>query len=696
MDLSTLPKQLKAVNLIPLKADSKDAAVKWKEFQDHPYPREELPDGEHNLGVVCGHTSGHLIVVDMASPVLYQKFFDDAATLTVRTPQGGTHLYFYDTSEPSRIRKYRGYPLNVLAYGDYAVVPPSKFNEGEYAVLYDAPILTTKVTDFLDRCLPHVERPKDIKAFRRNLPGLTKFLKDQGIISAKDTPDYWLAMCPFHDDREPSFVVLPDHWHCFGCLRTGDEISFVEERERLSFREAVEWLASRYAVSSPFPPEASRRLFTDSGTAVDEEFVQYVMDTYDFFCRQDTEELLFYQEGKYCLGAEVRIKELIERAHREAGKPAKSHFIKETIRAVQRRNYQIPIALNPRGYLNVRNGVINLDHKAIEPHSPAKWFTYCLPVEWNNNADCPRFMQFLHEVAHEADLPLIQEIFGYCFWPNSSLQRAFMFVGSGSNGKSTLLNVLRNMLGRDVTSAHTLQDLSENRFTAANLEGKMANICTELPTKRIAYSGLFKALTGEDMVSAERKFIQQSVHFENTAKLIFSTNQLPHVNDMTAAFWRRWIVITLPNSFPVNHELFPSLLAELPGILNYALVGYYRLKEQKAFSNAETMNDVMEQWKQSSDSVYAFVAQCLESKPNAFVTKEDMYNAYCDFCDDRDLDKESKNGFGRKLPEQNIRLTSGTRLVGTQRKNSWENIVLRGELPPQPEPPRAIQELAPF
>ncbi len=60
----------------------------------------------------------------------------------------------------------------------------------------------------------------------------------------------WVGLCPFHEERTPSFSVDPSEklYHCFGCGVGGDTIKFVEEKEGLSFAEAVELLADRYGV----------------------------------------------------------------------------------------------------------------------------------------------------------------------------------------------------------------------------------------------------------------------------------------------------------------------------------------------------------------------------------------------------------------------------------------------------------------
>src|SRR5881227_3394286 len=74
----------------------------------------------------------------------------------------------------------------------------------------------------------------------------------------------WMGLCPFHDERTPSFSVNAENklYHCFGCQESGDAIRFVQETEGLDFRQAVEALGERYRIElkqENEDPEAEQR-----------------------------------------------------------------------------------------------------------------------------------------------------------------------------------------------------------------------------------------------------------------------------------------------------------------------------------------------------------------------------------------------------------------------------------------------------
>ncbi len=82
---------------------------------------------------------------------------------------------------------------------------------------------------------------------------------------------------------------------------------------------------------------------------------------------------------------------------------------------------------------------------------------------------------------------------------------------------------------------------------------ELANIFADLPKQPLKYTGVFKMLTGEDEICADRE-LRDPIYSKNYTKLIFSANKLPEVIDQTYAFWRRWIVVEFPNRSLDNHQ----------------------------------------------------------------------------------------------------------------------------------------------
>jgi len=309
--------------------------------------------------------------------------------------------------------------------------------------------------------------------------------------------------------------------------------------------------------------------------------------------------------------------------------------------------------LNPRGRLSLRNGVLDIETLEITPSTPEDYFTYQLPVTYDPGADCPRFRQFLREVLDsEEKRDLIQEIMGYCLMYGNPYEKAFMFYGRGGNGKTTLLETFRSLLGRENTSSIHLQSLNEDRFVAADLEGKLANICSENPSRALRDSEMLKRLVSGEGITVQRKF-QQPFTMTFGGKLIFATNTLPRTADDTPAFWRRWILIEFTRSFigREDRQLREKLSLELSGILNFAIEGLRRLRDRGDFAVSGTLADAAEKWRRQSDSLYWFVSERIRERVGAVITKADLYGEYARFCEENGVQAVTKNEVGHRLPQ---------------------------------------------
>jgi putative DNA primase/helicase len=153
-----------------------------------------------------------------------------------------------------------------------------------------------------------------------------------------------------------------------------------------------------------------------------------------------------------------------------------------------------------------------------------------------------------------------------------------MLIGEGSNGKSTLLAVLRFLLSNQNVKAISLQDLCMDKFASADLYQMFANIASETPSKRIDESDVFKSLTeGVTLIRAQKKY-GQPFHFVNYAKLIFCANKVPPYKDKDYAYYRRWILILFNVRFgndalPKDENILEKITTpeEMSGLLNWSL-----------------------------------------------------------------------------------------------------------------------------
>ena len=286
--------------------------------------------------------------------------------------------------------------------------------------------------------------------------------------------------------------------------------------------------------------------------------------------------------------------------------------------------------------INCLNGelIYKNDQYVLEPHDRSHYRTTMIPVDYDPDAACPRFEQFLAEVFKsdpdcvEKSL-LVCEFLGYTLTTNCRYEKFLMTNGSGANGKSVLLAVIAELLGKvAITSVQPSQ--FENPFMRAHLHGKLANIITEIAEGAEINDAQLKSLVSGEMTTASHKH-QPTFDFIPYAKHIFATNHLPRTRDYSEALYRRALVLTFNNKFDGSNRdvhLIEKLKAELPGILNMALAGLKRLNENKAFTVCSSSLEITSRWRRESDQVSQFVDEACEINPDKKTAIALLYDSY--------------------------------------------------------------------
>jgi len=372
-----------------------------------------------------------------------------------------------------------------------------------------------------------------------------------------------------------------------------------------------------------------------------------------FLTLWDSGEIYFYNGGYYEGQGEQIIKDLAEQLLRMQ---IKEHFKNEIVGYIRDKNYQRREIFNvPLNLINLQNGVYNIETGELLEKNPEYYFLHQIPVDYDPKAKCPRIKKFLREIFYQDDIPVVQEFIGYCLYRRYHIHRAVMLLGEGNNGKSTFINLLTTFLGRNNVSNKTLQELLENRFATASLYGKLLNAAPDIPTTALKRTGIFKCLTGEDRIYADVKF-RNGFEFTNHAKLIFSTNTLPKAYDDTYAFFRRWLLLSFPNTFE-RQKRDPHILEkittneELSGLFNWAIEGLKRLLENGEFSYSKSVDEITEQYKSLSDPTYAYIQEFLEVKYDSYIPKVELRKHYFAWCKENKLPMVPENVLTRRLKD---------------------------------------------
>jgi putative DNA primase/helicase len=355
---------------------------------------------------------------------------------------------------------------------------------------------------------------------------------------------------------------------------------------------------------------------------------------------------------KWCLKSEDarRINAMLEMAKSEPGIPI------------------LPEEMDRDSWLfNCLNGTLELKTGRLREHRREDYITLLCPVEYHPAAQAPRFQTLLQEIFNSDDdlIGYLQRLAGRCLTGDVSEQALHIFWGTGANGKSTLLNVLLEMLGPDYGMKAPTELLMARRGEAhpterADLFGKRLMVCAETEEGRRLAEAFVKELTGGDRIRA-RRMREDFWEFMPTHKVILCTNHKPAIRGTDHAIWRRVRLVPFTVTFAEDQQdkqLPEKLRAELPGILAWAVEGC--LEWQR--SGMQTPKSVLvatEEYRTGEDTLAQWLAQCCKIHDTYRQKASELYVSYHAWCEQGGERPRSQRVFGEAMTERGFkRMTS--------------------------------------
>jgi putative DNA primase/helicase len=347
--------------------------------------------------------------------------------------------------------------------------------------------------------------------------------------------------------------------------------------------------------------------------------------------------------------------------------PTKVNAIMDALKmgVLSSREKNVPFWLGPAqgvstaGLIACRNGAVNIETRALQPHDPRLFQVNCLPFDYDAAPTCPPMWQdFLRQLwpgdedGKRARLTL-GEMFGLMLTPDTRYQKIFMIVGPKRSGKGTIARVLTRMLGRDNVANPTLSGLSSH-FGLAPLIDKRAAIISDARlgprTDACTVAERLLSISGEDALTIDRKYHDPWTGCLGVRFLIL-TNELPRIADASGALASRFVVLQLRSSFygKEDHELTDKLVMELPGILNWSLRGLDRLRARGYFRMPQSSTDAIHQLEDLASPITAFLRDWCIIDPQQSVNVKVLYGAWKAWCEQQGQSARSNIVFGRDL-----------------------------------------------
>jgi len=290
--------------------------------------------------------------------------------------------------------------------------------------------------------------------------------------------------------------------------------------------------------------------------------------------------------------------------------------------------------------INLKNTRLDLrSGKCLEFTSDAIEFDR-IPVVYDPSAYCADLDKMLNRVflGDREVINLFEEMIGAVLLKHNRYQKAFLFYGSGSNGKSTILDLIKTFLGPRNYSAIALEKVTD-RFNTAELENKLANIGDDVDNVTLKDTGTLKKLFSGNAVMVERKG-ERPYTIEPYATHIYSANTIPRSFDKSEGFYRRWLLIPFNARFSSEDEDYDPMIADkitaptaLSYLLNIGIRGAQRLMKNGKFTEPQSVIETLEAYKADNSTVLSWIED-KELTDDYFLNRprDECYSEFVDWC----------------------------------------------------------------
>ena len=294
--------------------------------------------------------------------------------------------------------------------------------------------------------------------------------------------------------------------------------------------------------------------------------------------------------------------------------------------------------------INCLNGVVDLKSKTLLGIHKHRLISKLANVSYNSSAKAPVFINFINQVFgndHEL-IKWVQRAIGYSLTGSVLEQKLFYAYGTGSNGKSTLFEVIHDILAEYSKTTDFETFISKQKSGVRELEavGELKGIrfvlASETESRGSFNEAIVKKLTGGDTLRGT-KLMKSAFEFKPEFKLWFSANHMLYANDGSFGFWRRIRIVPFNQQFDdkVDLTLKDKLLREKEGIFKWCVDGAYHWYRELRSSGGKTglgpcsaIDEATERYKSENDVFGEFIKEHIEIKPSSKVGAREVYEQY--------------------------------------------------------------------
>lgn len=303
----------------------------------------------------------------------------------------------------------------------------------------------------------------------------------------------------------------------------------------------------------------------------------------------------------------------------------------------------------PKHWIQFKNRIFDLKTRETSNATPEWFFCNPIPHEIGKSSDTLVMDALFKSWVGEDNVRTLYEILAYCCYSDYPIHTIFCLIGSGRNGKSRFLDLIRKFIGITNGTSTELDSLLDSRFESAKLYKKLYCVVGETNFGIMQKTSLLKKLSGQDMVGGEYKG-KQPFDFQNYSKIIIASNSLPTSMDTSDGFYRRWMIIDFPNEFSEGRDILETIPKEEYCNLSSKIINIIpTLIDFGKFSNQGTIEQRKKMYIMSSNPLPYFIDNFCDKGIDFNIQSQELYRHYVQYLIKHKKRKVSRTEFREAL-----------------------------------------------
>lgn len=437
--------------------------------------------------------------------------------------------------------------------------------------------------------------------------------------------------------------------------------AFVYKVARHTKRTAMDELHATLRLSNRWNDKALTSLFKAATTAPPENMVADEILKSKQLVYINAVGFYEYLNGVWKRQPDTVIKGYADRTY---GEFSTAQRIEAVCRLLKTRAYR-EITFDRAPVWNFINGTLELDTGVFRDHNPNDYCSLQATYPYNPDATCPSWVQFIDDVTDgdPKKSELLQFIPAYVLYQDCPFERVFALSGSGGNGKSKYLEILRRLFAASPTAVSHLQPRALlDKFQVIQLREAIVNIAGEIRSDLRDTEERIKMIASGEPVSGCYKG-EQFVTFQPRTKLIFATNSQLSSGDTSEGLVRRVIIVDFPMSFVDNPDpnkpnerqkniyIIDKLTEELNsgGIFNWVYAGYKLLRTVGYFTETADQEELIHDFRMASNPVMVFYEETIAPEKPSELTNKQLFSDYSEWCKNNGFQPGTSVSFYREF-----------------------------------------------